>query len=33
MNELIKVTYQNNEPAVSARELREFLGVRTIAQF
>lgn len=32
MNELIKVTYQNNEPAVLAQELHEFLGV-SIAQF
>lgn len=29
MNELIKVTYQNNEPAVSARELHDFLEVGT----
>nr|DAE40101.1 MAG TPA: KilAC domain protein [Caudoviricetes sp.] len=27
MNELIKVTYDNDRPAVSARDLHEFLGV------
>ena len=27
MNELIKITYRNNEPAVSARELHEVLAV------
>lgn len=27
MNELIKITYQNDEPAVSARDLHEFLEV------
>ena len=27
MNELIKITYQNDEPAVSARDLYEFLEV------
>ena len=29
MNELIKITYHNEEPAVSARELHEFLEVST----
>lgn len=29
MNELIKVTYENDRPAVSARELHEFLEVGT----
>lgn len=29
MNELIKITYQNEMPAVSARDLHEFLGVET----
>ena len=29
MNELIKVTYENDHPAVSARELHEFLEVGT----
>lgn len=29
MNELIKITYQNDEPAVSARDLHEFLEVET----
>lgn len=29
MNELIKVTYENDRPAVSARELHEFLEVKT----
>ena len=27
MNELIKITYDNDRPAVSARDLHEFLGV------
>ncbi|MGI5857511.1 MAG: antA/AntB antirepressor family protein [Candidatus Merdivicinus sp.] len=29
MNELIKITYQNEKPAVSARDLHEFLEVET----
>lgn len=29
MNELIKITYNNDEPAVSARDLHEFLEVKT----
>lgn len=29
MNELIKVTYNNDRPAVSARELHDFLEVKT----
>ena len=29
MNELIKITYDNDRPTVSARELHEFLGVDT----
>lgn len=29
MNELIKITYENDQPAVSARELHEFLEVGT----
>lgn len=29
MNELIKITYNNDNPTVSARELHEFLGVDT----
>ncbi len=29
MDELIKITYQNETPAVSARDLHEFLGVET----
>jgi len=29
MNELIPITYQNDRPAVSARELHEFLEVGT----
>lgn len=29
MNELIKITYHNDQPAVSARELHEFLEVET----
>lgn len=29
MNELIKISYKNDKPAVSARELHEFLGVET----
>lgn len=29
MNELIKVTYDNDRPVVSARELHDFLGVKT----
>lgn len=29
MNELIKITYHNDQPAVSARELHEFLEVGT----
>lgn len=29
MNELIKITYDNDRPTVSARELHEFLEVET----
>lgn len=29
MNELIKVTFENDNPVVSARELHEFLQVNT----
>ena len=29
MNELIKVTYDNDRPVVSARELHDFLEVKT----
>lgn len=29
MNELIKVTYDNDRPAVSARDLHDFLEVKT----
>ena len=29
MNELIKITYDNDRPTVSARELHEFLEVDT----
>ena len=29
MNELIKVTYENDRPVVSARELHDFLEVKT----
>lgn len=29
MNELIKITYNNDRPAVSARDLHDFLEVKT----
>lgn len=29
MNELIKITYDNDRPAVSARDLHDFLGINT----